>query len=201
MERNLERYHQARSKLDKSIIVIEIVDEIRSRAPHGGFIQQRKDRSDGKKVWIEIGDTLARAKVGHALRDAVRNTSCHSALPTTILAFQHSASSVSSSSSNSDNDDEEDDVDTIDLTNNETAWTSQNEGAIEKNSNETRRHVYDASELLRMSLISISDPSPFDEQLLSDDEECSQNSFDCDISLTSFQAFEIEDLLFADTFE
>lgn len=61
----LERYRQARSKLDKSLVVIAIVDTIRSCG--GGFVKQ--DRKT--KKWIEIGDQLARDKVGHSLRDTM----------------------------------------------------------------------------------------------------------------------------------
>ncbi|KAI2493033.1 adenylyl/guanylyl cyclase [Fragilaria crotonensis] len=204
VERNLERYHQARSRLDKSIIVIEIVDEIRSRSPHGGFIQQKKDRSDGRKVWIEIGDTMARAKVGHALRDAVRSNSSNSVSTTPDLTFRHSTSS-SASSLSSDNDSclDDEDVDAVDMSNTETTWTLHNEDAREKRSScERRTHGCDASELLRMSLISIQDTAffAFDDQLLSDDEECSQDSFDSDdVVGTIVQALEMEGFLVTET--
>lgn len=63
---NLDRYDAARTKLDKSLVVTSIVDLLRSKSPNGGFV-----RLEGNQ-WYEIGDQLAREKVGHALRDAIK---------------------------------------------------------------------------------------------------------------------------------
>eukprot|EP00541_Cyclophora_tenuis_P008857 CAMPEP_0116553616 /NCGR_PEP_ID=MMETSP0397-20121206/7146_1 /TAXON_ID=216820 /ORGANISM="Cyclophora tenuis, Strain ECT3854" /LENGTH=219 /DNA_ID=CAMNT_0004078707 /DNA_START=17 /DNA_END=676 /DNA_ORIENTATION=- len=62
---NAEKYVKAPTKLDKSLIVIEVVDAIRNGG--GNFV--KKDRKT--KQWVEIGDQLAREKVGHALRDHI----------------------------------------------------------------------------------------------------------------------------------
>jgi hypothetical protein len=65
---NLEKYHNAKNRVDKSTIVTSIVDLIREGSPvNGGFV--------GKSVvtgqWMRINNKLAREKVGHALRDAL----------------------------------------------------------------------------------------------------------------------------------
>lgn len=62
---NAEKYFKAPTKLDKSLIVIEVVDAIRNGG--GNFV--KRDRKT--KKWVEIGDQLAREKVGHALRDHI----------------------------------------------------------------------------------------------------------------------------------
>lgn len=51
----LERYSNAKSKVDKSVIVSAIIDTVRSRADGGGFV--KKDVSTGH--WYEVGDLLA----------------------------------------------------------------------------------------------------------------------------------------------
>lgn len=63
---NLKKYMEAQTKIQKTLVVVSIVDMIRSLSPNGGFVKQD---ADGK--WYEIGDKLARAKVGHALRDLI----------------------------------------------------------------------------------------------------------------------------------
>lgn len=79
IDENADRYRRARSKLDKSLIVIEIVDCIRSNSPNGGFVKQIKPRGEASILdgphWVEVGDALAREKTGHALRDAVNGKS------------------------------------------------------------------------------------------------------------------------------
>lgn len=62
---NIDGYAKAVSKLDKSLVVILIVDTIREAK--GGFV--KRDPKIG--TWMDIGDQLAREKVGHALRDAI----------------------------------------------------------------------------------------------------------------------------------
>ena len=65
---NLEKYHNAKNKVEKSIIVTSIVDLIREGSPvNGGFV--KKSAVTGR--WMSINDKLAREKVGHALRDAL----------------------------------------------------------------------------------------------------------------------------------
>ena len=66
IEMNIGKYLKAATKLDKSLLVIQIVDTVRGGSNGGGFVKRDED---GR--WIEIGDQLAREKVGHALRDAI----------------------------------------------------------------------------------------------------------------------------------
>lgn len=61
---NVKAYQDATDKQDKSSIVISIVDTIRNQG--GRFLKQNDD-----KQWYDIGDTQAREKVGHSLRDQV----------------------------------------------------------------------------------------------------------------------------------
>ena len=53
--------------LDKSLLVISIVDSL--RAQNGAFVKW--DRNANR--WLDIGNKLAREKVGHALRDAIHS--------------------------------------------------------------------------------------------------------------------------------
>ena len=62
----MEQYSQAKNKYEKTLIVSSIVDEVRERSPGGGFVKQE---SDG--FWHEVGDHLAREKVGQNLRDGL----------------------------------------------------------------------------------------------------------------------------------
>ena len=57
IENRAEDYASASNKFEKSVIVSQIVDEVRQASPGGGFI-----RSD-KGIWYEVGDA-AREKVG-----------------------------------------------------------------------------------------------------------------------------------------
>ena len=175
IELHLERYQNAMSKLDKSIIVIEIVDEIRSRTLGGGFIQKKKDPSNGNKtIWVEIGDTMARSKVGHAIRDTMRKkhgiksvvAAGIAACRTTISCHDDAMSNEVGSTRECDN----------------------NAQSFLPHTREGLRQLYDESALLRISLISISGIIAFDdEQLLSDDEDCSLESFIICDTLASFQ--------------
>merc|ERR1711865_1331459 len=60
---------EASTKFEKSMIVSEIVDEIRSRSNNtsdgGGFIRRRSG------IFYEAGDHFAREKVGQSLRDSL----------------------------------------------------------------------------------------------------------------------------------
>lgn len=67
IEINLGRYAKANSKLEKSLIVMSIVDTIRESSPTGGFVKH--DQRTG--TWYEVGDHVAREKVGQALREAL----------------------------------------------------------------------------------------------------------------------------------
>lgn len=63
----LESYSEASSKLEKSAIVSAIIQTVRSQSGEGGFV--KKDSSTG--LWVEVGDHLAREKVGQTIRDAL----------------------------------------------------------------------------------------------------------------------------------
>eukprot|EP00934_Nitzschia_sp_Nitz4_P000852 Nitzschia sp. Nitz4//scaffold143_size57137//1905//2651//NITZ4_006504-RA/size57137-processed-gene-0.31-mRNA-1//1//CDS//3329536416//852//frame0 len=60
---NAHRYDSSRCRLERSIVVSELVDCIRSRAT--GFV--KKEQKSG--MWIEVGDELAREKVGQMMRN------------------------------------------------------------------------------------------------------------------------------------
>ena len=47
--KNLEAYSKATSKMDKSVIVSAIIDEIRGKSPNGGFVRKEKGE------WKEVG--------------------------------------------------------------------------------------------------------------------------------------------------
>ncbi|CAB9502990.1 Nitrilase family, member 2 [Seminavis robusta] len=64
---SLERYSATKSKMEKTLIVTSIVDSVREASPSGGFVKQ-----DPKtKSWYEVGDAVAREKVGQLLREAL----------------------------------------------------------------------------------------------------------------------------------
>lgn len=63
VQSHLEKYSKASSKLEKSLVVSDIVDTIREGSPNGGFVRC----IDG--VWYEVGDSIAREKCGGAARD------------------------------------------------------------------------------------------------------------------------------------
>jgi hypothetical protein len=55
---NLRIYSESTTKLEKSLIVTSIVDNVRQSSPHGGFIKKDKGQ------WYEVGDHIAREKCG-----------------------------------------------------------------------------------------------------------------------------------------
>lgn len=59
---NLSNYANAKSKLEKSIIVSSIVNSVRDKTKTG-FVKEIDKR------WYEVGDHLAREKVGQSFRD------------------------------------------------------------------------------------------------------------------------------------
>lgn len=64
-------YQIARSKFDKSCLLSSIIDKVRSFTnPDTGMPAEfvKFSKGDG---WIQIGDELAREKVGHVIREAV----------------------------------------------------------------------------------------------------------------------------------
>ena len=62
----LDEYANAKSKLDKSNVLSQVMDQVRRASPGGGFVKQ--DESDR---WYEVGDFLAREKTSQAFRDAL----------------------------------------------------------------------------------------------------------------------------------
>jgi hypothetical protein len=65
----LEEYSSTVTKLEKSLILCDIVAQVRANSPHGGFV--KKDGKDGR--WYEVGDFLAREKTSQAFRDALHD--------------------------------------------------------------------------------------------------------------------------------
>ena len=65
VETSLPRYAKCRTKHEKGMLVVNIVDGVRSKG--GGFV-----RFDTKASrWLEIGDDAAREKVGQTIREAL----------------------------------------------------------------------------------------------------------------------------------
>lgn len=62
----LDDYRKAKSKLDKSKVLSDVVEQVRANSPRGGFVKQ-----DSKGRWFEVGDFLAREKTSQAFRDAL----------------------------------------------------------------------------------------------------------------------------------
>jgi hypothetical protein len=62
------QYAQANSKVEKSLVVSEIVDAVRGMSPQGGFIKKFGN------TWYEVGDSVAREKIGQCLRDALHES-------------------------------------------------------------------------------------------------------------------------------
>jgi hypothetical protein len=62
----LGQYRKARSKLDKSKVLSDVVEQVRLNSPRGGFVKQ-----DSNGRWFEVGDFLAREKTSQAFRDVL----------------------------------------------------------------------------------------------------------------------------------
>lgn len=69
IESHFEEYGQCQTKLEKSLAVITIVEEVRKLSPEGGFVKFCK----AKNCYVEVGDIKAREKIGHALRELKSN--------------------------------------------------------------------------------------------------------------------------------
>ena len=64
----LEEYSHAQSKFEKTSIVSAVVDSVRKACPRGGcFVKFENGR------WYDIGDSLAREKVGQGFRDLLHD--------------------------------------------------------------------------------------------------------------------------------
>ena len=66
VEKVLDEYSRAKTKLDKSGVLNQVVAEVRRTKPGGGFVKQ-----DDSGRWYEVGDFLAREKTSQAFRDAL----------------------------------------------------------------------------------------------------------------------------------
>ena len=81
----IPQYKRARSKIDKSMVLNDIIDKVRSFTnPDSGSAAQfvKYTKSSG---WVLIGDEHAREKVGHAIREAIaakENSSCNESTET-----------------------------------------------------------------------------------------------------------------------
>lgn len=65
---NLQQYVEAKSRLDKSLVVHHIVAQCRAANPdNGGFVKM--NFATGR--WTTVSDEAAREKVSHAIRDAL----------------------------------------------------------------------------------------------------------------------------------
>ena len=65
---NLPKYASAKTKMAKSVVVMNVVDIIReSNGGYGGFVK----RDHRTKQWCEVGDDAAREKVGQQFRAAL----------------------------------------------------------------------------------------------------------------------------------
>lgn len=67
VDANLNKYSSTKSKMQKTLIVSSIVDAVRSASKIGGFVKQ----DPNTKIWEEVGDDVAREKVGQLLRESM----------------------------------------------------------------------------------------------------------------------------------
>ena len=63
IDEHLSEYSSAPGKIEKSIIVSDIIEAIRRKSPNGGFVKLVGGQ------WYEIGSLAARERVSQALRD------------------------------------------------------------------------------------------------------------------------------------
>ena len=65
VEINIEKYASAKSKMDKGVIVMSILDAVREGSNQmGGFVKQ----DPKSKRWVDVGDEVAREKIGQEFR-------------------------------------------------------------------------------------------------------------------------------------
>jgi len=64
---SLQRYIDASTRLEKSKVILSVVDLIRSSG--GRFLKWINNRSGDGGYWVELNERRVREKVGHALRD------------------------------------------------------------------------------------------------------------------------------------
>jgi hypothetical protein len=63
----LRSYLDAECRVDKTAILMEVIDQVRAISPNGGFVKQNPKTGQ----WFEIGDFLAKEKTAQAFRDAL----------------------------------------------------------------------------------------------------------------------------------
>lgn len=63
IKENLQRYSTSNTKQEKSAIVSNIIDNIQSKSPQGGFVRSVNNR------WYKVSDHIAREKTGQSFRD------------------------------------------------------------------------------------------------------------------------------------
>ncbi|CAB9519758.1 Nitrilase family, member 2 [Seminavis robusta] len=84
IRQSLPQYNAAKTKLEKSLIVTSIVDSVRDYSPDGGFVKQ-----DSNGEWYDVGDALAREKIGQSIRDQAKSlTVCVFLLSPDLVVFQ-----------------------------------------------------------------------------------------------------------------
>ena len=59
LQQCISEYRQADTKLDKTLVVSDIVEWVRSKSPNGGFVKQVPNNDNGE--WYEVGDQLVRS--------------------------------------------------------------------------------------------------------------------------------------------
>lgn len=67
IQRFKPEYAKAATKVEKSLLVSEIVDSVREHTPDGGFVKKFGGR------YYEVGDSVAREKIGQCLRDQLHS--------------------------------------------------------------------------------------------------------------------------------
>jgi hypothetical protein len=65
---NQERYIRAPTRVKKSAVLDDIFETIRALSANTGFVRQNQ----ATERWYTISEQQAREKVGHAMRDAIR---------------------------------------------------------------------------------------------------------------------------------
>ena len=69
IQRLIPAYSAATTKLDKTLIVSQVVDAVRDQG--GSFIKHESNRRHSRIQWYDIGDKLAREKIGQNFRDTL----------------------------------------------------------------------------------------------------------------------------------
>lgn len=94
-----ERYSNASSRFQKSLVVSDVVDAVRKNSPDGGFVRC----VDG--VYYEVGDTIAREKCGSVFREILNDRYRSSSSAKKRLREQRKASAETGSVASSSDDD------------------------------------------------------------------------------------------------